>query len=503
MKHISRVTTLTLAILLLLASCGSSKPDAPAATTAPSGGGETAATEPVKTEPEFLPDDLPADLDFKGQTITGLYRTDVVDSFYVAEQTGDVVNDAVNAANRAVEERLNVKLKVDTMNGSANADRTPFMNAVTNSVQAGDDAWQLIGVLAYNCPMLLQKGIFLDLLGVKHLDLDKPWWTDGLTDIAIVNGKLYFASGDISLEMTQRIFCMLFNKDMLDDMKYDNLYQIVNDGKWTLDKLKELSAAAANDANGDGVMSPGDTYGFICNDYNHTCGFVASLGMTVTTPDKDGVQHLDFGTEHDVNAISAVQKLLSTATGVLYNSESDAGDTPTAPTNRAMFMEKKVAVITAEFYHVSTYFREMESEYGVIPYPKYDENQKDYLTVARNVYSTFSIPTTCKITDAVGAMMEALASQNYRTTSRVYFETALKVKYARDNESSQMYDLIKEGMRFNFGYTFNGVENIIINRYMDICKNNTKEWSSEYATYKDGAEAKLQDFYKAVANIGK
>ncbi len=505
MKTRILLTLLSVFLLVSSVSCGSTSGNTPAATTAAQGaGGTPGETAPAETDPEFIPDTLPAGLDFKGETITGLYRTDVVDSFYVAEQSGDVVNDAVNAANRAVEERLNVKFVVETLDGSSDADRKKYMSAVTNSVQAGDDAWQLIGVLAYNCPMLLQEGVFLDLLSVRYLDLDKPWWTAGLTETATVLGKLYFISGDISLEMTQRLFCMLFNKDLMDDLKLESMYDVVNSGKWTIDRLMEISETATRDANGDGELNEGDVYGFINNDINHTYGFLGSCNMTVTTPDKDGVHHLDFCTEYDVNVFEKVSKLLKETKGVFFNQTSDAGTNSTSPLYRAMFMENKAAIITSEFYQVSSFFREMEAEFGIIPFPKYDEKQEEYYSLARNVYSTFSVPTTCKDPDAVGAFMEALASENYRSTSRVYFETALKVKYARDNESSQMYDIIKDSMFFNFGYTFNGVENNVVNQFSNALKpTSTDTWVTKYASFADSVEARLQDFYKSVRDLGK
>ena len=181
-----------------------------------------------ETSSDELSDDLPKDLKFGGETINVLYRDDVVNSFYVSEQTGDIVDDAVYNSNHAVEERLDVKLNMILMAGSANNDRNSYMNAISNSVLAGDGAYDLCGLLTYNAPTLIQKGVLTDLLGVKYLNFDKPWWTGDLTELATIGGKLYFASGDISLELTQRIYCMLFNKNLAESIKVDDFYTIVN-----------------------------------------------------------------------------------------------------------------------------------------------------------------------------------------------------------------------------------------------------------------------------------
>lgn len=483
---------------MLAASCGGGETSETAAGTTAAASETTA-----ETTSQFISDELP-DLDFKGESINVLYRDDVLSSFYVVEQTGDIVDDAVYNANRAVEDRLNLKFAVTTMPGSANADRTTFMAAITNSVLAGDNSYDLCGVLTYNIPSLIQQGVLSNLLDVNYLNFDKPWWVQDLTELATIDGKLYFASGDVSLELTQRIFCMLFNKNLAASLNVEDIYGLVNDGKWTLDKMKTIGAAAYSDLNGDSAVDPTDRYGVVLNDYNHPSGFMGSLDMTITSIGSDGMQHIDFGTEHDIEVIQKLVSVLNDNNGIFFNSASDADANKVAANHevyRSMFKDSRCLLISTEFYQISTIYRDMKDEYGVIPYPKYDETQDDYYTLARNVYSSFVIPKTCEKTDAVGAALEALGSENYRTTSPTYFETALKVKYSRDDETSQMYDIIKNGLRFNFGFTFNAVTNNISNLLITALINNDTNWASKYASQKDASESALQKFYEDVRSF--
>ena len=87
---------------MLAASCGG---EGTPLTTTPT---TTVENNDSETSSIELSDDLPKDLNFGGETINVLYREDVVNSFYVGEQTGDIVDDAVYNSNRAVEERLGV-----------------------------------------------------------------------------------------------------------------------------------------------------------------------------------------------------------------------------------------------------------------------------------------------------------------------------------------------------------------------------------------------------------
>lgn len=491
---------LLLAMAASVSSCGG-KPsggggDGAASTTA-------AAVASAETETQLEADGLPA-LDFKGAAVNALYREDVVNAFFMKEQTGDIVDDAVYASNRAVEERLSVSLRVTTMPGTANADRNSFMSAITNSVLAGDDTYDLCGVLTANITTLIQSGVFTDLMTVKHLDFDKPWWTPALTELATVGGRLYFASGDISLELIQRTYCMLFNKKLAETLKTGDIYALVNGGKWTLDKMRELGAAAYADLNGNSQADPEDRYGVVVNDLNHISNFIAAFDLTMTKMGSDGRQHMSGDGEHNLNAMQSLVETFNNYPGVMFMSKSDA-DPATVEKNhavyRTMFKNDRLLLITSEFDHISSVFRDMESEYGVIPYPKYDEKQESYHTLARNVYTSFAITKTCKAPDMVGAVMEAIASQNYRSVSPVYFETALKVKYSRDDVTSQMYDLIKDGLKFNFGFTFSSICSGLIGNFRDMVVKNDVNWASKYASFKDGAETSLQKFYDDVEKL--
>ena len=483
---------------ILASSCGESPSEVPAVTT---DGGQSSA---VETESGIESDELPAGLNFNGETINVLYRDDVVNSFYVDEQTGDIVDDAVYNSNRAVEERLGVKFNIITQAGTANADRNNYLAFITNSVLAGDNAYDLCGVLTYNIPTLIQQGVLTDLLGVKYLNFDKPWWTSDLTELATIGGKLYFASGDITLELTQRIFCMLFNKELAESLNVEDIYSLVNDGKWTLDKMKEIGTAAYADLDGDSVVSTGDRFGVVANDYNHITSFMASLEPVFTMIGDDGRQHICGDSEHTVDVMSRIVDVFNNNNGIFYMNKSDANPSDVASNHevyRSMFKSDNILIITSEFHQISSVFRDMQSDYGIIPYPKYDEEQENYYTLARNVYSSMVIPKTCDKLDAVGAAMEAMASQNYRDVSPVYFETALKVKYSRDDVASQMYDLIKQGLRFNFAFTFSAVSGGFANIFADMVGSNDENYMSKYESINVKKETELQKFYDDVESF--
>lgn len=92
--------------------------------------------------------------------------------------------------------------------------------------------------------------------------------------------------------------------------------------------------------------------------------------------------------------------------------------------------------------------RGVETDFGIIPYPKYDENQSEYHSRARYYFPSV-VPATCQDTDFVGYMLETLNYESYKTVIPAYYETALKTKYSRDAESSGKLDLIFASRRID------------------------------------------------------
>ena len=146
-------------------------------------------------------------------------------------------------------------------------------------------------------------------------------------------------------------------------------------------------------------------------------------------------------------------------------------------------------------------YNSMEDDFGVLPTPKYDENQEKYLTLLNENSTPFGITTTSKNIDAVSATMEALCEENHYTVSPVYFETALKVKYSRDDESAKMFDLIRESATFDFGRLYGGAAGVSLSIDIKGAVRNDTSWASTYASKKDAAKAAIDSFIESVKNL--
>ena len=177
-KHITRmiIALLLLAMVLPMAvSCANT--DQPSETTLPP---ETAApsgsdiSDTVAEDTLFALSEIPDDLRFDGQTIKILYWDDVPNvEFFVEDQTGEAVNDAIYRRNLNVQSQFGVNLEYTGTVGNYN-NQSSFVNACINSTQSGADAYDIFCGYTMTGATLMTQGIAQDLTNYDIMEFDKP-----------------------------------------------------------------------------------------------------------------------------------------------------------------------------------------------------------------------------------------------------------------------------------------------------------------------------------------
>ena len=237
------VCSILILSLLLCSLFGCSAPEAEP-DAAPEAEDPSEIPEIAETEPETLypSDSLRKDLSFDGTTVTTFgWSGPVLVEFYVEEQNGEIVNDAVFARNLAVEERLGISLEYHLEPGAYDQ-RNDWVRVLSTSITAGDGAYDISGGYSMAGASLASKGMCVPLNGLDYLDFTKPWWPASLLDEATCGGKLYFCSGDISTYMIYYLYGVYFNQDLLAEYEeLENPYDLVQSGTWTLDKMASMA----------------------------------------------------------------------------------------------------------------------------------------------------------------------------------------------------------------------------------------------------------------------
>ena len=499
MKKRSMLTIL-LVLAILFVSCGS---DAPAVTD-DSIATQDIATQDIATQDIATQDTTSAapvdpaeantlpELDFGGEEVTILvcnYGGYMGSELMVEEVTGDIVGDALYNRTLAVEQRLNVNLTVEPVEFGWNDRDEKWMNRVRTSIMANDSAFEILHGEGYLSPTFVSEGLFLDLSDYDYIDIEKKWWNKNYSDNAAIDGSYYFVTGDISLELIKNMFCFFVNNDLYSTMNLqDNLYQLVYDGKWTLDKAAEIAYGCYADLNGDTVVDADDRHGLLLYGQNQLTGFMKSNDVSII--EKDGGEfEFSFGNAHVADVVERLCRFAWESDGIFYtNTLEDSKSDETVL--QSPFRNGNILMSGGWLRHADTY-RDLDFRYGVLPYPKWDE-AADYQTTVLTAYTTFGIPADCKNPERAAAVLEAMAQESYKNVTPAYFETTLKVKYASDDDTVKMFDIIRDGISFDFGYINTGALGGISDNFRNAIRNNNSGWMSMVERIRKVTETKLE-----------
>lgn len=394
------------------------------------------------TDNYSISDNLPSDLNFNGETVR-VWAREVDNVFYTQEWefaeevNGEAFNDELYKRELAVEERFNVNIeKVFTT--------TSYQNAY-KEVMAGDDSFDILFANAYDVASHGLEGIYVDLANFPYIDYEMPWWPETIMKDVTINGKTYFVTGDITPSVLGFMNCIFYNKAIAEDYGISGLYELVFSGKWTFDKYAEFTKRCYEDLNGNGIADEGDLYGVTTSDYYDV--YFSAFQIPITKTNLDGTLSLALG-EKFYEAYFKLREF-SMDQSALPQLVSNKGESVNYENDVKMFSQGNI-LFFGGLVRFSDYFRSMEDDYGILTVPKWDESQSKYYTTSHANYSLVSVPVTTSTEryNMIGAVMEALASEGYRTTTPSYFDTTLKNKYSRDEETLEVLDILRDGLEF-------------------------------------------------------
>jgi ABC-type sugar transport system, periplasmic component len=442
-------------------------------------------SEETKLEPT-LPD-----ADYEGLAINFLTEKNMGYDWYTSkeidadEQNGELFNDAVYSRNLRVEERFNVKI---TQLCVENA-----VSTAKKSLSADDTEFDVTMPYMNSAISLPQQGLFLDLYSIPYLQLDNPWWDQRANENLIMNGKLFFTTGDISILDNECTMVMFFNKELIEDYRLNNPYGLVSNHEWTLDQLFEMSSGITSDINGDGALTKDDMWGLSCAS-NAPHSFFFASGERIADTGSDGTLELVMNTQRAAEVIDKIMDICFDDTVLSKHTGGSDFDQVSE-----MFNAGRVLFVTFALVDINS-LRDAEFEFGILPYPLYDENQSEYNNlISTGLVPALSVPYNCKNTEAVGVALEAMAYYSVDTLTAAYYDNALKTRYIRDEESGAMLDIIFSTRVYDLGYIYDwgGIGSLIYNMYMD----KSSDFASRYAKIEQKVEAEIQKTIDAFSAI--
>jgi hypothetical protein len=506
MKNIFKAALL-LALILMITACSSEDPGSTSITADPPGdsGAQDAA---AANDPGELKSPVPDSLDFDGQTVRfysyypeigGNGELDPARATLLEVEPGDVVNDAIYRRNMEVQEKLNVIFEFAY--APPNIDDAFNNNFISRSVNAGMDEYDIVIGRQFQCVQLTTGGVFRNIKNLPHLDINNAWWaTRYINDLTIGNDVLMFVTGDISLAWLVRLSTMYFNKELYaaNFGDPDDMYRLVLNGGWTLDALDSKAREVYRDLNGDGLANDADQFGLITHAISMTDHFTYASGIRATARDENGLPYFIFNNEKTVNFVQKLHNLYynNTGTWVVPFSHPQFGP---------IFNDKFIAgeaLFRPDILGNSEALRGAETDFGMIPFPKFDENEPSYLALVHDTAPLFCVPATAAQDELIGAVLEEMAFKGYLHMTPAFFDIALKNKYMRDSSdyAMQCLDLIYQNSTTDFAYVYNYALNDMGLIMRDLMGRRSADFVSQYERLEDRANAALQRIIDAYLN---
>ncbi len=478
-----RLIALLLCALLLLPACSSASTETETTASDPAAAAETETETETETE---LDDGLP-DKDLGGADLTivtfdtgGGLAGYIENEICVEGETGDALNDAIFQRNLHVMEKYNFKVQ-DSKVASPK-------DTIQKAVKGGETLYSGVVDTPIALATIAVQNTFFDYKDLPYINLEQPWWTPNAVRDTSIAGHYYMAVTDILMNDKQRTYGTLFDYELAETLGIDNLYEVVDEGAWTLDKLRECSEVAAQDLDGDGDMDPDDVFGTTTEGYSILPMMIAG-GVRMTELDEDGIPQLVFNSERTISCIDKILAVLSdkSIAGLAENHKDPSSGNTYYRIGIDMVGKGQCLFTVGVFSWVQTIMRESDGTVSILPMPKFDESQPEYISTSQTTQiHTLAIPVTCPDTEFVGFAMEALAAASRAKVMPVYYETVVKTRYAADPDAVRMIEIILNNLSFEpaLQYDWGGL--------MTSVRNLSTKGENTFASLYQSAETRVQ-----------
>ncbi len=453
------------------------------------------------------PVDILDTLDYHGETFTvhtstNVFNSAFVSSNYLIQGSDEVEADKAAACaltrNQKVESELNIRL-------SFLESDYPFYEAVANTrnlIKSGADDIDLIinDICIIN---LCTEGLLLDASYGRYFNFEKKYWYDDMMSSASLNTNTrYMLAGDYFIDIIRDTHCLLMNKDYYAEIGCDpeSIYQIVRDGDWTLDTLYTIVKGGEDgthptyqDYQGNHKRDRRDKWGLVLWQWwGPMIPFLSTSDPGYITRDEDGYPEITVNNERSVMMCEKLTSLFNadeTAVGI----HNDMQDTIEC------FVEGKILFLTCQRLGSleSEVYANADLNFAVLPYPKLDEYQTNYISSVNDTTEMGFIPSTVSFStlDFISAVLEKMSQETEEIVIPKYYESTLKIRYARESANAEMIQLIHDthGNTFPLIWSLGDNGSIFTMGFYNSISKNQSVFASFYRSGENSAKTMLDD----------
>lgn len=449
-------------------------------------------------------DDL-GEYDFGGAKYNILSRESTVREWdHNKNDLGATVANAVYLRNQLVEERFKVDITTEEIGGWWNNDwgKSPWFAKYGTITQSGWSEYSIATGHFSLAQCAAVRGYCMDMTTLEGLDVTKEWWSEQFYEKCNLKGKFYVVVGDATYSMYEEMYVVFFNETLAETTLKDangepiDLYDLVRNDEWTWEKMKKYMLAI-NDTSS--MMEEDKEYGYVGTNGSMRV-YSSAFELEYAESDVvDGYLIYRFAQSPNARTVNVLDDMSSFFKTSAVNSvklkASDSDGNQIFSEGRTLFYTQRLGQITKLAEAMSN-----GQNYGILPYPMYDEDQLEYHTDCYDGVSGITAPRNIKDTEMVGVITEAIGMYSYQEIRPAYLDTVLGGRYLADQDLSDMVNLIRESFDIGFFNAYSGAigtPHVFSATDSMFSSSNGQGYASYYAANLSQYTANLAAFYKA------
>ncbi len=449
-KRILALLLSALMVVPMVACAGDS--DKTTDTTASPTASTTAPTETTAAPETELTPNLPDVGDkYKGTTFTFLKRPSETGNYrepWLAAEgyNGDIINDAIFDRNMYIQEKYGVTMTFDEQSDPA--------SVLAKISMSQDDIYDVMHDSFISTGNQAKNGNLHNIIDFGYANYDMPWWDSNSVEGMTYNNQLYAVVSDISLSAPAGQRGMVFNRDMIRLYQMDDPYDLVKNDKWTLDKMISMIVQVSTDLDGDQAMTDADRYGMLVETGSNDNAYYMMIAAGVKLFETNGTEITASFMQNEKTV-----DILSKWSAVIADKSTTRNYSDQTPDSSGKWTFGRKQFAADHYLFINTSPRQfdtineagMESEYGIVPNPKYTEDQDRYYHALDRYTTCLSIPATNAVEDLerISILLEDMAYKSSHTLLTAYYDNVIALRRARVPELAEMIDIMKNSIYYD------------------------------------------------------
>ena len=503
MKTLTKIAVLLLALLMvvpMLAAC-----DEGTTTTTPSGdNGEVEVVDMKRYVYKAF---------VRNESGNTAFKTE--DFWYDEATSGqDALSYAVIQRNKEIESTYNCQIKqeLSTLESQFEEMRTYF---------EGDTKFELAIMVTADAASSAIAGFLSDMYSpeyAQYIDFNDETFDQNAIAQLTLGNNLYFITGDMNISSMDNTASTIFNKDLfeesaegiveeLGDDMYGDLYQMVQDGKWTIDNMLKIAKTMDNDANpNDGAPSydKGDTIGYY--QYQATgLYYFYGAGMRITTENAGGYPSFTINEPEAEEVYNYLFDRLNIGLNTNIPNGASGERSKNFQSGQVLFADYILWDVRRVLYSASIDF-----VYGILPIPTIEEGASHHSVIQiANTHHIWTLPFKKTNNEYAARMLHIMANYSGKedSTMDAYYVKTMYMEVARDEGSRASLDIIRGSLVYDlatiycenkmcgsFTAMLNGIDTDTVRTYgtytsdsaMLDAQNDLQETMDQFQNYSEG-----------------